>query len=427
MAEYKVTINATPSKAKVISVSPKNVQNTITASPDTSLYFSNLSKKWATEMDGMVLNEDYSSKYYAKVSAQNAQISQTNAQACEDTRVLLQGEFNQYSEELEEIATENTAELNTVAGKVQADTNAIVNKGKSELNAALNTLENNIEQSIKEIEGATLLDTKVDIDDMVLMDYVEAPFYQKSEVYTKTEADNRYVNATGDTTMSGNYLITGGKIVISNPEASPFQIITNAIDKQTVASQVTVYDNTLTTAPTANTYVQRYRAYDKNGKEVGCFETVHDTSNNVRSIVRASRIISGATKSSSLDLGVRATGSRYTNFAVDEFMINAKSVPYVTGQTKSTTIYTRTWSDGFYEEWGKAYYSNWGGGDIYFTKAFRGDYPPIMTLGFSVSQICEVQKYQWYFDTNNYVTGFRWQANLEKVTEVDYYVAGYLA
>jgi hypothetical protein len=339
MAEYKVTINATPSKAKVISVSPKNVQNTITASPDTSLYFSNLSKKWATEMDGMVLNEDYSSKYYANVSAQNAQISQTNAQACEDTRVLLQGEFNQYSEELEEIATENTAELNTVAGKVQADTTAIVNKGKLELNAALNTLENNIEQSIKEIEGATLLDTKVDIDDMVLMDYVEAPFYQKSE------ADNRYVNATGDT-------ITGRLLFNNFTPSVAIQTNTGEANKNTIISQNTSYDSSLTTAPSSNTYIQRVRSLDKNAKEVGCFETVHDTSNNVRSIVRASRIINGATKTAYFNMGVRSNNKSYTQFDVDEFIISGKNVPYIKERVISGTSWYEVWSDGWIEQGG---------------------------------------------------------------------------
>lgn len=129
MAEYKVTINATPSKAKVISVSPKNVQNTITASPDTSLYYSNLSKKWATEMDGMVNGEDYSSKYYANVSAENAQITNSNVQACEDARVLLQSEYNEYTEE-----------LNATFGELESEANTIVTTGKSELQTELSNL-----------------------------------------------------------------------------------------------------------------------------------------------------------------------------------------------------------------------------------------------------------------------------------------------
>lgn len=209
------------------------------------------------------------------------------------------------------------------------------------------------------LSGISKCDTDVLNDDLMYLktrfdDFVEAPF----------------VNKNGDTTLSGNYQINGGKIVISNPAGSPFQITTKAINKQTVGSQVTVYDNTSTTAPTANNYIQRYRGYDKNGKEVGSFETVHDTSNNVRSIIRTNRIISGATKTANLDIGVKANGNRYARFLVDEFIINEKYVPYVTERVVSGTSYYEIWSDGWIRQGGVITMAGDSVATVYFLKKY---------------------------------------------------------
>ena len=106
MADQKITINATPSKVKSISVSNATVANKIVATPDTSLYYSNLSKQWATKMDGLVVGEDYSSKYYAEKSKQSAEIAKMEASVANALVPQLREDYNNYNEQL--IETKNT-------------------------------------------------------------------------------------------------------------------------------------------------------------------------------------------------------------------------------------------------------------------------------------------------------------------------------
>lgn len=57
-----------------ITVTSAGTKATVTATPDTSMYYSNRSREWAIS-DKIVDNEDYSSKYYANESKKQAQIS----------------------------------------------------------------------------------------------------------------------------------------------------------------------------------------------------------------------------------------------------------------------------------------------------------------------------------------------------------------
>ena len=148
------------------------------------------------------------------------------------------------------------------------------------------------------------------------------------------------------------------------------QANTSEVNKGTIHAQNTAYDNTSTTVPSAHTYIQRYRGFDKNGKEAGCYEVVHDTSNNVRSIIRTSRIISGVTKTANLNVGVRANGNRYVQFDTDEFIITGKIVPYVTERVVSGTSYYEIWSDGWIVQGGRV--SNTAAdGTVTLVKSFK--------------------------------------------------------
>lgn len=106
MGEQKVTITATPSKVKQINVTSSLVANQITATPDTSLYYSNLSKQWATKMDGKVVNEDYSSKYYAENSRIYAETAKMEASAANSIGSQLRENFEDYNGQL--IEAKNT-------------------------------------------------------------------------------------------------------------------------------------------------------------------------------------------------------------------------------------------------------------------------------------------------------------------------------
>lgn len=241
MGEQKVTITATPSKVKQINVTSSLVANQITATPDTSLYYSNLSKQWATKMDGKVVNEDYSSKYYANVSAENSQISQINAQACEDARVLLQGEYNEYSENLLETKkiavdeintlTDNSiSELQTELSGLSTSASTIVSTSKTDIqntatsakNTAISAIQSQQTTSVNAVktEGTTQVNlakaqataaansatqasnvvkeveedlaSKVDIDDMVQVDFANAGSY----IANCAMPSNKYISLT---------------------------------------------------------------------------------------------------------------------------------------------------------------------------------------------------------------------------------------
>ncbi|MBQ2396026.1 MAG: hypothetical protein II304_03130 [Bacteroidales bacterium] len=150
MSDFEVTVDMTNDKS-VVSIEPVNGDYEIDITQDISYYNSKISKDWAVKMDGKVNSEDYSSKYYANVSAQNAQISQANAQACEDARVLLQGEFNEYSENLLETKTNAVDEINTLTDNsiselqtksddLQSTADSVVATGKNELQTELSNL-----------------------------------------------------------------------------------------------------------------------------------------------------------------------------------------------------------------------------------------------------------------------------------------------
>lgn len=204
MAERKITVTANPTKAQSVSVTPNSVQTYINASPDTSLYYSTISRKWAIEMGGKVNGEDYSSKYYANTSGENAQIAQENARVCENTRVLLQGEYNEYSEGLNiafegleseanaivsagktDIQNAATSAKNTAVSAIQSQQTTSVNVVKTEGTTQVNLAKaqataaaNSATQAsnvVKEVQDD--LDNKVDIDDMVQVDFADAGSY----------------------------------------------------------------------------------------------------------------------------------------------------------------------------------------------------------------------------------------------------------
>ena len=76
MTDKVIRVNVTASKSQKVTVSSSKVANEITASPDTSAYYSRLAKNWAIA-EGLVENIDYSSKHYAQESKASADMAKT--------------------------------------------------------------------------------------------------------------------------------------------------------------------------------------------------------------------------------------------------------------------------------------------------------------------------------------------------------------
>lgn len=94
-----------------ITVSTSGNKASVNASPDTAMYYSNKSREWAIS-DKIIDGEDYSSKYYANTSKQNADKSTVNLEN-------LTTNYNQYKNELENTKNISVEEIGT------AKTNAI--------------------------------------------------------------------------------------------------------------------------------------------------------------------------------------------------------------------------------------------------------------------------------------------------------------
>lgn len=147
--ERKVTVTATPSKVKTISVNKATVANEITATPDTSLYYSNLSKQWATKIDGLVVGEDYSSKYYAenaKISAETAKMEASTATGLKD---LLKEDFDGYTENLNDTKNIAIEEINTTSTVAIGNINTVVTSSTEQIN-------NITESAIQEVQASTI-------------------------------------------------------------------------------------------------------------------------------------------------------------------------------------------------------------------------------------------------------------------------------
>jgi hypothetical protein len=121
MAEIRV--NVTASKSQRVNVSSSNIATEITATPDTSQYYSNLAKNWAIA-ENIVNNEDYSSKHYAKEAQQASELANTYKEATEQAYVSFSEQYANAETELTSIKDASVQEINTAVtdGKTEITT-----------------------------------------------------------------------------------------------------------------------------------------------------------------------------------------------------------------------------------------------------------------------------------------------------------------
>jgi gas vesicle protein len=133
MSKNYINVSVSTGKPTRVSVStPANQQN-VDVTRDTSAYNAEISKQWATS-ETLVLNEDYSSKYYANKSKGYAQNAESFESATRETYNSFVTDANSYIEELTKTKEEVTEEINE----------AVAN-GKDEINSTKTTILNDIE------------------------------------------------------------------------------------------------------------------------------------------------------------------------------------------------------------------------------------------------------------------------------------------
>lgn len=114
MSKNYINVSVSTGKPTRVSVStPANQQN-VDVTRDTSAYNAEIAKQWATS-ENLVLNEDYSSKYYANKSKGYAQNAENFESATRETYNSFVSSANSYIEELTKTKEEVTEEISMAA------------------------------------------------------------------------------------------------------------------------------------------------------------------------------------------------------------------------------------------------------------------------------------------------------------------------
>jgi hypothetical protein len=147
MADNVIKVSVTSTKSQRVSVSSSQQATNITASPDTGRFWSQTSKNWAVS-GNIVDGEDYSSKYYANKSKENANTAKSYLDSTQETYNSFVTDSNNYISDLIEIKEAGKEEINSakttiindiefVADGEKKEIEALVDNGKDELRASI--------------------------------------------------------------------------------------------------------------------------------------------------------------------------------------------------------------------------------------------------------------------------------------------------
>ena len=179
MAERTFSVSVTTSKPKGITVKSAVSQNEITAKGDTSLYYSELAKKWAIS-DEMVMGEDYSAKMYAQTAKDYAE----QGKGYLDSAVIVFNEFDSQSnitlreivtvkrESLEDFDTALVEGKDVAVGAITEVKDVALGAITDEKTVALNAIDNEKNIAIQKIDdafaelGGDLSDVKIVADNI---------------------------------------------------------------------------------------------------------------------------------------------------------------------------------------------------------------------------------------------------------------------
>jgi hypothetical protein len=133
MSKNYINVSVSTGKPTRVSVStPANQQN-VDVTRDTSAYNAEIAKQWATS-ENLVLNEDYSSKYYANKSKESANTAKGYLESTREIHNSFASDASSYINELTELKETGKQEINEA-----------VASGKDEINSTKTTILNDIE------------------------------------------------------------------------------------------------------------------------------------------------------------------------------------------------------------------------------------------------------------------------------------------
>ena len=175
----------TQNKTISVIVSSSGVSSNVNASGDTTLYYSNKAKEWATS-NRIVDGVDYSSKYYAGKANQSALNAQSFAQSAQDS-------YNNFQDSV-------TDSLNTIDNKVQEATENI----EIQKQDVITEIEDLSEQDQNKIVDLSI-DTRANVDLSNLSEQGQAKFDEKANVAdVLNKSDKSEVSGWG--MPSGKYI-----------------------------------------------------------------------------------------------------------------------------------------------------------------------------------------------------------------------------
>lgn len=155
MAEIRVNVSA--NKTQKVEITPGQVQNQITATPDSSQYYSNLAKSWAID-ENLVQGTDYSSKYYAGKSSESATIAESYANAAEDTFNNVQVATETSLANIETARVDAVDNINSTKTTILSDIEFVADGEKEEIGELANTIKDSAKDIINRI-GLNMFDT----------------------------------------------------------------------------------------------------------------------------------------------------------------------------------------------------------------------------------------------------------------------------
>ena len=267
MAEIRVNVSA--NKTQKVEITPGQVQNQITATPDSSQYYSNLSKSWAID-DNLVQGTDYSSKYYAGKSSESATIAESYANAAVDTFNNVQVATETSLANIETARVEAVDNITTVKSEsiasVEAKGNEVlstVNTGIAELEDITNDLVNEINTTGRSYDNLThkqITNCLLEVPQNIKLELNDGVLTLKagSEVIIPNgfEADGTtpkfdYVTVESDVVRTGTVNTTGISMAYYNPLGS--LIVLTVVGDGTINNYFSG-----ATAPTSTNYMTWY-------------------------------------------------------------------------------------------------------------------------------------------------------------------------
>ena len=168
MSENQINVTASTGKPIKVNVTASESQGAVTLSQDTSAYNAEIAKQWAIS-DKKVLQEDYSSKYYATKAKDSENSAKNYANVAETAYNNIQDSANGVIADIETarvdavdnittVKSESIAEINSTKTTILNDIEFITDGEKEEIRDIIDIGKDELKESIGDIKVLTTLE-----------------------------------------------------------------------------------------------------------------------------------------------------------------------------------------------------------------------------------------------------------------------------